>query len=109
WLIALPLGTGSIHYNAAASFTAGTGNVESITGGLTSATEESSWETYNQGPVGFQANGTTKAPTVSCSNVSGSYTYDADGNLEKLTDANSHTTTYTYDADNEPTKVKQPN
>jgi RHS repeat-associated protein len=35
--------------------------------------------------------------------------YDGNGNLEALTDANSHTTTYTYDADNEQTKVKAPN
>jgi RHS repeat-associated protein len=37
------------------------------------------------------------------------YHYDADGNLESLTDPNGHTTSYTYDADDELTKVKEPN
>jgi RHS repeat-associated protein len=37
------------------------------------------------------------------------YHYDADGNLESVTDANGHSTSYTYDADNELTKVKEPN
>ncbi len=37
------------------------------------------------------------------------YTYDADGNLETVTDPYGKTTTYTYDADNEPVKVEQPN
>jgi RHS repeat-associated protein len=36
------------------------------------------------------------------------YTYDANGNLKTITDANGHTTEYTYDADNEPEKVKEP-
>ncbi len=58
WLVALPLGSGKLHFNAAAA-SGGTGNVESKTGGLTSATAESLWETYNQGPVGFQALGRT--------------------------------------------------
>jgi RHS repeat-associated protein len=36
-------------------------------------------------------------------------TYDADQNLETVTDGNSHKTTFTYNADNERTKVKEPN
>lgn len=60
WLVALPLGAGSdyLRYNVAAAVSAGTGNVESTTGGLTALTAESSWGTYNQGPLGFQAIGT---------------------------------------------------
>jgi hypothetical protein len=59
WLILLPLGESSklFHYNVAAALNAGTGNLESIAGGLTALTAEPSWETYNQGPVGFQALG----------------------------------------------------
>jgi hypothetical protein len=60
WLVALPVGSGKLHFNAAVS-SGGTGNVESVASGLSNATAESSWETYNQGPVGFQANGTTAA------------------------------------------------
>jgi hypothetical protein len=58
WLVLLPLGSGSkqLHFNAAAS-SGGTGNVRSVTGGLSKLTAEGSWETYNQGPVGFQAIG----------------------------------------------------
>jgi hypothetical protein len=58
WLVALPLGTSGkkLHFNAATG-SGGTGNLESIAGGLTQATAESAWETYNQGPVGFQAIG----------------------------------------------------
>jgi RHS repeat-associated protein len=37
------------------------------------------------------------------------YAYDANGNLESVTDANGNTTRYTYDADNELTKVEEPN
>jgi RHS repeat-associated protein len=37
------------------------------------------------------------------------YHYDADGNVESLTDPDGHTTSYTYDADDELTKVKEPN
>jgi hypothetical protein len=60
WLVVLPLGpsTSKLHYNVAVS-SKGTGNVESKTGGLSAMTAESSWETYGQGPVGLQANGTT--------------------------------------------------
>jgi hypothetical protein len=54
--VALPVGSGKLHYNAAVA-SGGTGNVESTATGLTAATAESAWETYNQGPVGFQAIG----------------------------------------------------
>jgi hypothetical protein len=66
WLVALPVGSGKLHYNAAVN-SGGTGNVESTAGGLTTATAESSWETFNQGPVGFQAIGTVgeASPSVS--------------------------------------------
>jgi RHS repeat-associated protein len=37
------------------------------------------------------------------------YAYDANGSLEKKTNANGHTTKYTYNADNERTKVEKPN
>ena len=59
WLVVLPLGTSStkLHYNAAAG-SGGAGNLESTVGGLSALTTESSWETFNQGPVGFQALGT---------------------------------------------------
>ena len=48
-----------LHYNVAAGVSAGTGNVESVAGGLSTLAGESTWETYNQGPVGFQALGAT--------------------------------------------------
>jgi hypothetical protein len=60
WLVALPLGSGKLHYNAAKT-SGGTGNVETTATGLTKATSETSWESYGQGPVGFQANGATGA------------------------------------------------
>ncbi len=58
WLVLLALGEGSkkLHYNVAVA-AGGAGNVESVAGGLSSLTAESSWEPYNQGPVGFQALG----------------------------------------------------
>jgi len=37
------------------------------------------------------------------------YHYDADGNVESVTDPDGHTTSYAYDADNELTKVSEPN
>ncbi len=61
WLVALPLGSGFLHYNVSKGVSAGTGNVETMAAGLTKATAETSWATFNQGPVGFQANGTTAA------------------------------------------------
>jgi hypothetical protein len=66
WLVALPLGESSHHlyYNVAAGISSGTGNVESTAGGLGVLTAESSWVTYNQGPVGFQAIGTVSQPAA---------------------------------------------
>jgi hypothetical protein len=60
WLVALPQGPSSaaLHYNAAIA-SGGTGNLESVAAGLQSATPESAWEVFNQGPVGFQARGAT--------------------------------------------------
>jgi hypothetical protein len=58
WLVALPLGSGKLHFNAARS-SGGAGNVETTATGMTKATAQTSWESYGQGPVGFQANGTT--------------------------------------------------
>src|SRR5207244_2826510 len=43
--------------NVAAAVGAGTGDLESTASGLGTLTAESSWESYNQGPVGFQALG----------------------------------------------------
>ena len=37
------------------------------------------------------------------------YTYDADGDLETVTDPEGNKTTYTYNADDEPTKTEEPN
>jgi hypothetical protein len=58
WLVVLPLGESSkqLHFDVAVS-SGGTGNVESIATGLSALTAEGSWETSNQGPVGFQAIG----------------------------------------------------
>ena len=62
WLVVLPLGTsGKKLYFDAAAASGGTGNVESSVGALSAMSAESSWETYNQGPVGFQAIGSNKA------------------------------------------------
>jgi hypothetical protein len=67
WLVVLPLGAAGskLHFGAAAS-SGGTGNVESVSGGLGMLTAQSSWTTWNQGPVGFQALGKTSVaqPTV---------------------------------------------
>jgi hypothetical protein len=62
WLVVLPLGVSGkkLYYDAAAA-SGGTGNVESSVGGLSAMSAESSWETYNQGPIGFQAIGAAKA------------------------------------------------
>jgi hypothetical protein len=61
----LPLGTSGkqLHYNASVA-SGGTGNVESVAGGLTSLKAEEAWETYNQGPVGFQAIGSSSLPSA---------------------------------------------
>jgi cell division septation protein DedD len=60
WLVALPLGASSsfLHYNVAVG-SGGTGNLESNATGLTALTPEPTWATFNQGPVGFQAIGTS--------------------------------------------------
>ncbi|HEY1450658.1 MAG TPA: Ig-like domain-containing protein, partial [Solirubrobacteraceae bacterium] len=58
WLVALPLGpSGKGLFFSAAVVSGGTGNVESTATGLTGITPESAWESYGQGPVGFQAMG----------------------------------------------------
>jgi hypothetical protein len=75
WLVALPLGESNLHYNVAAAVNAGTGNLESVAGGLTALTAESSWETFNQGPIGFQALGTAGAqPSVTIEGAPASMT-----------------------------------
>ncbi len=71
WLVALPLGSGKLHYNAAKS-SGGTGNVESTATGMTKATAQTSWESYGQGPVGFQANGTTSGGAAAVAGVASS-------------------------------------
>jgi hypothetical protein len=58
-----------LHYNAATGLNAGTGNVESIASNLTTLTAESSWEKYNQGPVGFQALGTASGASLRVARV----------------------------------------
>jgi Lysyl oxidase/Bacterial Ig domain len=62
WLVVLPLGPSSakLYYDAAAA-SGGTGDLESDSGGLSALAAEAAWEAYNQGPVGFQAIGSTKA------------------------------------------------
>lgn len=69
WLAALPFGEASaqLNFNAAALLSGGTGNVESIAGGLTELTPESAWQIYNQGPVGFRALGNVGQPSVAIS------------------------------------------
>ncbi len=65
WLALLPLGTSGkqLHYNAAVS-SGGAGNVESVAGGLTSLKAEEAWETFNQGPAGFEAIGSSSLPSA---------------------------------------------
>ena len=81
WLVVLPLGEGTkrLHYNVAVA-AGGTGNVESKAGGLVSLTAQASWETYNQGPVGFQALGRIAgAAGVTTAGVAGITTAGAAG------------------------------
>jgi hypothetical protein len=77
WLVVLPVGESGkkLHFNAAVS-SGGTGNVESITGGLSVLTPEASWEAFNQGPAGFQAIGAEAAakPGVTIEGAPGSMT-----------------------------------
>jgi hypothetical protein len=74
WLVVLPLGQSpdELHFNANTAQGGGTGNVESKATGLSGATEESAsaWETYNQGPVGFQALGTPASVMIEGAPVS---------------------------------------
>ncbi len=65
WLAVLPLGTSGkqLHFNASVA-SGGTGNVESVAGGLTSLKAEEAWETFNQGPVGFEAIGSSSLPSA---------------------------------------------
>jgi hypothetical protein len=65
WLAVLPLGTSGkqLHFNASVG-SGGSGNVESVAGGLTSLKAEEAWETFNQGPVGFQAIGSSSLPSA---------------------------------------------
>ncbi len=84
WLVALPVGSGVLHYNAAVT-SGGTGNVESTVGGLANATAESSWESYNQGPVGFQANGTVAGPPVPTVTIEGAPASMTTGSSVQLT------------------------
>jgi RHS repeat-associated protein len=55
------------------------------------------------------ASSTSAATGIVSGLASTRYSYDADGDLESVTDPDGHTTTYTYDADDEPTKVKEAN
>ncbi|MGD1056866.1 MAG: SMP-30/gluconolactonase/LRE family protein [Solirubrobacteraceae bacterium] len=54
------------------------------------------------------AESTSQATALLAAAPTTEYHYDADGNLESITDPNGHTSSYTYDADNELTKVKEP-
>jgi RHS repeat-associated protein len=55
------------------------------------------------------ASSTSPATPLLASAPTTEYHYEADGNLESVTDPNGHTTSYSYDADNELTKTKAPN
>ncbi len=85
WLVALPLGPANarLHFNTAVA-SGGSGNVESTTEGLTSMTAESSWVTYNDGPVGFQALGSIGVAKPSVT-ISGSPASIAAGSSVQLT------------------------
>jgi Bacterial Ig domain/Lysyl oxidase len=100
WLVALPLGgsTTKLHYNAAVA-SGGTGNVESTAGGLSAMTAEASWETYNQGPVGFQALGTTSTtPSVTIEGAPASMTAGTSVQLTAHVTNDSPTVTWTASA-----------
>jgi RHS repeat-associated protein len=55
------------------------------------------------------AAGTSPATSLLAPAPTTEYHYDADGNVESVTDPNGHTASYTYDNDNELTKTKEPN
>jgi hypothetical protein len=101
WLVALPLGESSkkLHFNAAAS-SGGTGNVESTAGGLGVLTPESAWDTYNQGPVGFQALGSTSVsqPSVTIEGAPASMTAGTSVQLSAHVVNDSPTVTWTASA-----------
>jgi len=100
WLVALPLGgsTTRLHYNAAVA-SGGTGNVESTVGGLSTMTAEASWETYNQGPVGFQALGSTSTtPSVTIEGAPASMTAGTSVQLTAHVTNDSPTVTWTASA-----------
>jgi hypothetical protein len=98
WLVALPLGgSGAKLYYDAAAVSGGTGNVESTAGGLSALTAESSWETFNQGPVGFQAIGSTATqpkPTVTIEGAPASMTAGASVQLSAHVTNDSPTVTW---------------
>jgi hypothetical protein len=101
WLVALPLGgsTTRLHYNAAAAVSGGTGNVESTVSGLSTMTAEAAWETYNQGPVGFQALGTTSTtPSVTIEGAPASMTAGTSVQLTAHVTNDSPTVTWTASA-----------
>jgi hypothetical protein len=104
WLVALPLGpsTSKLHYNAAVG-SGGSGNVESTAGGLSTLTAESSWQTFNQGPVGFQAIGTTgppppPPPSVTIEGAPASMTAGTSVQLKAAVSNDSPTVTWTASA-----------
>ncbi|MCW3068869.1 MAG: lysyl oxidase-like protein [Solirubrobacterales bacterium] len=84
WLVALPLGSGKLHFNAAVG-SGGTGNVESTAGGLSTLTPEAAWDTYNQGPVGFQALGTNTVNTQPSVTIEGAPASMTAGTTVQLT------------------------
>jgi RHS repeat-associated protein len=63
--------------------------------------------------VATNSGGNATASSAATETVLGSrtteYAYDANGNLESVTDPARHKTKYTYDADNEQTKIESPN
>jgi hypothetical protein len=64
WLVVLPVGRpgSQLNFNAGSIKGAGSPNLESAASELTIATPESSWESYEQGPAGFQASGSPAPP-----------------------------------------------
>ena len=101
WLVALPLGPGSsfLHYNVAVG-SGGSGNLESIATGLTALTAEPTWATFNQGPVGFQAIGsstvTQAQPTVAIEGAPASMT--AGTNVQLTANVSNDSPTVTWSA-----------
>ena len=73
WLVLLPLGTAgdNLHYNVGNTVGEGHEEVMSVAKGLTTITEEASWTTWNEGPVGFQALGTLPGALAATASVHG--------------------------------------